>query len=127
MLLTHNSRAGTKPNRDLLNRSAVIEIDEPVNNFRRRLVIVVPDPNHICDADVISEFLLQPYSDCTIGSVPPYAVVNILLRDLYFLWWKLLVDCVKAGRWVNDFKTDVKACSSVAQRRGPVKERKLSP
>ena len=48
-LLTHNSKASIKPNRDLLNRSVLIEITEPANNFRRRLVRIVPDPDQISE------------------------------------------------------------------------------
>ena len=73
-----------KFNRDWLNWSAHIEIKKPANNFGHCSEIVFFDPDYIPDANVVSEFFLQPYSDCTIGSTSPYTSVNVLLRDLYF-------------------------------------------
>ena len=83
---TIGSRKGIRNNlnRDWLNRSALIEIAEPANNSGRRSEIVFPDLDHIRDANFVSEFLLQRYSDCTAESVPHFAGVDVLLRDLYF-------------------------------------------
>ena len=77
-------RIRKKLNRDRLNRSAFIEIAEPADNFRLRLETVLPDPDQIPDFYFLIKFSLKCFGGCIAESVPRFAGVDAVLRDLYF-------------------------------------------